>query len=97
MEFICSINAWLFVVKGGYNMKNAIPQTLHFGFFRAFLLLNRDDIEHKIKKLKKSLKPDDARRAQVFEQLLKDSKNTPEFIWKILNDIDSNKLESHEK
>jgi len=75
-------------------MKNTIPKTLHFGFFRAFLLLNRDDIEHKIKKLKKSLKPDDARRAQVFEQLLKDSKNTPEFIWKILNDIDSNKLES---
>ena len=56
-------------------MSKTVTKTIRFGFFKAEIHCDIDDLRKKIRKLSKSKKEDDKKKLKMFQALNDDLKN----------------------
>lgn len=75
-------------------MSKNVTKVLRFGFFKAYVHCDIDNLNTKINKLRKSKKKDDAVRLKMLQNLKEDIKNSSEVIWNLIQDVKFNKIAS---
>ena len=75
-------------------MSKTVTKTIRFGFFKAEIHCDIDDLRKKIRKLSKSKKEDDKKKLKMFQALNDDLKNVSDVIFDLISEIKSGEISS---